>query len=113
MKLDFLQGAFDRNGCTLHIETPNQNDPWLQFNFYIICQLNGIEDPYKIYKFNFPVTIAIDYSQISTLFFDENTAHYFRRTGGRGVGRSRKPLRGCETLSTNIPIDNIVSGYGQ
>ncbi len=105
MKLDFPQGAFDRNGCTLHIETPDQNDPWLQVDFYIIC-LNGIEDPIKIYRFNFPVTIAIDYSKISTVFFDEKRLII---SDGPAVGALTQPeaVAGMETLSSNIPIDNI------
>ncbi len=72
MSLDFPQGAVNYPNCTLHVETPDKNASWLEFNFYIFCQVNPGEDPYDFYRFNFPVTISIDYSRISTAFLDES-----------------------------------------
>ena len=72
MSLDFPQGAVNYPNCTLHVETPDKNALWLEFNFYIRCQVNPGEEPYNYYKFNFPVTITIDYSQLPAAFLDES-----------------------------------------
>ncbi len=105
--LEFPQGAVNYPNCTLHIETPDKNAPWLELNMYIPCQLNPGESPYNFYKFNFPVTIVIDYSRVPTFFLDESRliissgtiSDYLEMNSNTGND---------EGLASNLPISNIV-----
>ncbi len=107
MALDFPQGAVNYPNCTLHIETPDQNASWLEFNFYILCQLNPGEDPYNFYQFNFPVTISIDYSKVSTAFLDESRLIISSGSVSNALEQTAT-TENAGMLSSNLPISNIV-----
>ena len=93
MSLDFPQGAVNYPNCTLHVETPDKNASWLEFNFYIFCQVNPGEDPYDFYRFNFPVTISMDYSKDFHGLFGRIPADYLLRAGFQCLGADPRRLK--------------------